>query len=237
MHAISWALVVLLIAASGAAKAASLVVAPLEISLPASGRAAEMHVTNNDPSPVLVQVKVLPWVEPEEVDFTATSQNVIAVPPIAEIAGGSRQLIRLALRQPLQGPREQAYRLVISEVRKELPSELTGVTMSIRLNLPMYATPKGAAPNTRWTVEPTAAGPELVLANIGTARLSVRELSLHDGRGSAVGVWDDAPETALAGESVSWPLGKSLRELPATLEVRAETNRGPLVATVTRPGG
>lgn len=41
----------------------------------------------------------------------------------------------------------------------------------------------------------------------------------------------------LAGETKSWPLDQPLNALPDVLEVRAQTNRGPLVAEVRPRAG
>lgn len=213
--------------------AGSFTVSPVRIEIPANGTAKTVRVRNGTSEPALLQVEAIAWTE--DVDTAPKSREILAVPPVFEIPGNAQQVLRLAVRHPSEEAKERAFRLLITEVPKETgpPGALM---FAVRLNLPLFVKPEGAEAKPLWNLRETGGTSELVLRNDGNAHLRVRQVTL-------VGA-EEAPalETAdiayaLAGESVSWPLGKSLRELPATLEVRAETNRGPLVATVTRPGG
>lgn len=216
---------------AGAAAAASIDVSPVLVSVPPDGRQTTLRVDNSGAEEILVQVKAVPWVTSDMLDAVQPVRDLLVVPPVFKLSANGRQVLRVALRRPLTEPREQAYRLVITEVPRDLPA-FGGVAMGLRFNLPVFVTPAGAAPAPGWTVRSGASGrAELVVTNMGTARISIQELVLHEPAGAAL-LTGAGPETALAGESKSWPLDRPLSALPQTLEVRAKTNRGPLVAEV-----
>jgi len=220
---------------AGAAGAANLGVSPIRVALPADGRPGVVRVRNEAQDSALVQVEAVEWAE--DVDAAPVAGEVIAAPPVFELGGGEEQLVRLALRRPLANGVEQAYRLLITEVPQEV-SAANALTFAVRLNLPVFATPEGAAPEPEWRVQPAAGGgAELVLANRGSAHLRVEALELRAKGGERPLFASERRAYVLAGEVDVWPLGQALAGLPPALEVSAKTHRGPLIAPVARPGG
>jgi fimbrial chaperone protein len=213
--------------------AGSLAVSPVRVELPADGKSRTVRVQNQTSHGTLVQVEAVAW--EGNVDTARRVKEILAVPPVFQLPGDGQQILRLAVRQPLREPKERAFRLLITEVPQETGPP-GGLMFSLRLNLPLFVKPEGAEAKPAWQLREIGRAGELVLRNDGNAHVRIQELTLV-GTNEAF-AWETADITyALAGESVSWPLGKSLAELPATMEVRAETNRGPITATVTRPGG
>ena len=229
------ALAALLIASAPVvAGAASLSVAPTRVELREDDAAGVVTLQNNAAEPVMVQVQTFAWPRgPNSADLEPT-RDLLAVPPVFELAGNARQIIRVALRGSLPAEHEHAYRLLITEVPRG-GAATTGVRFALRLSLPVFVTPPGAAAEPVWSVRRTAKGNELVLRNEGTAHLQVRRIQLRpaDGRGQAGTI--DTPAYVLAGREHGWPLPAAPGA--AGLQLEAETSIGPLSVTVAAPRG
>ncbi|MEM8949747.1 MAG: hypothetical protein AAGC99_10475, partial [Pseudomonadota bacterium] len=124
------------------------------------------------------------------------------------------------------GTIEKAYRLLITEVPEEV--EEGGVAFAVRLNMPLFVTPRGALPDPEWRFQISPAGEaELILANRGSAHLMVKSLELRAaGHGKPIFETDQFTY-ALAGTEQRWSLGYGQKALPGSLEVHSETNLGP----------
>ena len=78
--------------------------------------AGVVTLQNNAAEPVMVQVQTFAWPRTVASDDLEPTRELLAVPPVAELAGNGKQIIRVALRAALTGSREHAYRLLITEV-------------------------------------------------------------------------------------------------------------------------
>ena len=132
----------------GTAEAGTLKVSPIKVFLPADGSSEVIRVRNPDPTPALVQVQAVGWAKAEELDDAEPADEILAVPPIFELAPNSEQVIRLAHRDGKSAVVEKAYRLLITEVPQEVDDG--GVAFAVRLNMPLFVTPKGAVPDPEW---------------------------------------------------------------------------------------
>src|ERR1700722_8836815 len=100
-HALAAALVVL--PTGLAAKAQSLLVLPVNIGLPAGQKATTLTVTNQGISETAIQIRAYAWSQKDGTDQLTTSDAVVVSPPMASIAPGATQVVRLILRQSPQG--------------------------------------------------------------------------------------------------------------------------------------
>ena len=218
----------------GAAEAGTLKVSPVKVFLPAGGKTEVIRVKNPDPTPALVQVQAVEWTSVENLDEAKRVEEILAVPPIFEMAPNSEQVIRLAHRDQQPSLKEKAYRLLITEVPEEVDDG--GIAFAVRLNMPLFVTPKGASPEPEWRFQYTENGEgELILANHGNAHLMVKSLELR-GIGAAKPIFaTDQFIYALAGTEQRWSLGYGQQALPEKLEVLSETHLGPQQSPVMVP--
>ena len=220
--------------ALGAADAGTLRVSPVKVTLPADGRTEVIHLRNPDARSTLVQVQAVEWTDYTNLDKAARADEILAIPPIFELGPNSEQVIRLAFRNPSEATTEKAYRLLITEVPEEL--ENGGVAFAVRLNMPLFVTPRGAAPDPIWRFQRSQSGEaQLILANHGNAHLMVKSLTLRGAGDDKTLFETDQFAYALAGTEQRWSLGYGQRSLPKSLEVYAETHLGPQQASVVTP--
>ena len=218
----------------GFAEAGTLKVSPIKVFLPADGKTEVIRIKNPDPTPALVQVQAVEWVRAEDLEQAKRAEEILAVPPIFEMAPNSEQIIRLAHRDGGNPAVEKAYRLLITEVPEEV--EAGGIAFAVRLNMPLFVTPRDATPDPEWRYHRKASGEaELILANRGNAHLMVKSFELR-GVGRADPIFEtDQFVYALAGKEQRWSLGYGQHALPESLEVLSETHLGPQQSPVMTP--
>jgi fimbrial chaperone protein len=217
---------------SASAVAATLQVSPVRIAISADGKAGVVRLHNQSDVPTLVQVEALVWNETADLSQVPTTSEILAVPPVFEIAAGAEQLIRLALRKPLTSGTEQAYRLLITEVPRVVGDGSQGVSFALRLNLPVFVTPEGALPQPSWSLQRDGGGAKLTLGNQGNAHVRVQSIALFEDGGANPVFVSDEGGYVLAGRERSWQLDLASLKAGASLTVKAETNLGELEAPV-----
>jgi fimbrial chaperone protein len=217
---------------AGSSMAGSLTVWPVRVTLEAAGKATVVNLQNQGDLGALVQVEMFAWEDDADVDGMERSQDLLVVPPIFEVGAQSTQVIRVALRKPLEADREATYRLVITEVPRDVGQSEDGISFVVRLNLPVFVTPKGALPQPTWSLDRDAGGARLTLGNPGNAHVRVQSIALFaDGGADPVFASDDGGYV-LAGGERSWQLDLAKLKAGASLKVKAETNLGELESLV-----
>jgi fimbrial chaperone protein len=216
-------LVTLMLCAATPADAGNLTVAPTRIDLAQGQIAGSVTLRNNADESVLVQVETFAWPRsPSTADLEPTTR-LVAVPPVFSLAPDGEQVIRVALREPQQGRTEAAYRLLITEVPQIGPGG-GSVQFALRLSLPVFATPEGAAPQPQWSLVRGDGQTTLELVNAGTAHIQVQRIRLKSGDGAARTI--EEPSYVLAGQKRAWAI-----RLPAAARIvalEADTNIGTL---------
>lgn len=228
-------LAALLLMASPVAWAAALSVAPTRVELGPNDRSAVVTLQNDGSESVMLQVQTFAWPRTPATGDLEPTRDILAVPPVFALAGKGKQIIRVALRGPPPADREQAYRLLITEVPRGGGVD-TGVRFALRLSLPVFVTPPGAAPQITWTVLRAGGGAQLALDNHGTAHLQVRRIVLRTPGNPQPVQSIEAAVYLLSGQSRTWPLAAPAAA-QRTLQLEAETNLGPIQAAVELPQG
>jgi fimbrial chaperone protein len=119
-------------------------IAPVLVELSPARRIVSVTVTNQSDSTVSLQADVLAWSQPDGQDRFEETDDLMVVPPIANIAAGASQIFRITPRIP-PDPREQAYRLILEDVTPETAGPANSATVNIRLrhSLPVFVSPEG----------------------------------------------------------------------------------------------
>src|ERR1035438_6906638 len=165
-----------------AAEAQSLSVLPVNIFLSPGEKATTLTVTNQGTSQTTIQIRAFAWNQQGDDDQLTTSDEVVVSPPLASIAPGASQVVRLILRKTPQG-REAAYRVLIDQIPP--PAEAGVVHIVLRMSLPIFALPMTRAlPHVQFHTEVHAGKIYLVGINDGLRHEAIRdiELSTSDGR-------------------------------------------------------
>ncbi|MDQ4627477.1 fimbrial biogenesis chaperone [Janthinobacterium lividum] len=134
----------LLACCAAGAHGASLQISPVTLNLRAAQSAAGISLQNLGDQPIYGQVRVFVWDQRDGEETLAPTQELVASPPIVEIAANSRQTIRLVRAQAGPVAQEKTYRVLIDEVSREDEAGRSGVDIRLRYSVPVFVLPAGA---------------------------------------------------------------------------------------------
>jgi fimbrial chaperone protein len=204
---------------ASAAHAGSFQVNPIRVDLTTAQASGAITVRNDGAEPVVVQASIVAWSQEDGRDAYAPSSEALVTPPIATIAPGAEQIVRVGLRRAPDRDRELTYRLFLQEVPPPPKPGFTGLQVALRIGVPVFVAPaQAAAKPLEWsaTLMPDNRV-RLVARNTGNVHHRISDFELR-----ATG--DDASSSPLAGQStVAYVLAGQTREW--TLEARVERVR------------
>jgi fimbrial chaperone protein len=235
--ALSAALVACVAFAAAGVHAGSFQVNPIRVDLSASSPSVAITVRNDGRDPVVVQASVLAWSQSDGNDAYVPTTEALVTPPIATIAPGAEQIVRVGLRRAPDPQRELTYRLFLQEVPPPPKPGFTGLQVALRIGVPVFVAPTASA---RKPLEWSA-----TLARDGTVKLTARnEGNVHhriaDFELRIPGV-ADAPVTGvstvsyvLAGQAREWTLAAPIERVrfARELALKAFTDAGEIEAAV-----
>jgi fimbrial chaperone protein len=224
------AAILILLLTSLAAGAQALSVLPVNILLTPGQRATTLTVTNQGSSKTAVQIRAYAWNQHDGDDQLTPSDEVVISPPIASIAPGANQVVRLILRPPqLDGDRETTYRVLVDQIPP--PAEPGIVHVVLRLSIPIFSEPlKRALPNVQFHVEINAGQIYLVGINNGLRHDVFRDIELSTSDGRKLKAVPGSSPYILAGASRRWNIAAQ-GPLPLSSETLRLTGHSDAGAT------
>ena len=209
-------------------RAQSISVLPVNVLLQPGQSAATLTVANQSNHETSIQIRAYAWNQPEGEDRLTTSDAVVVSPPIASIAAGSTQVVRLILRQPPQD-RETTYRILVDQIPP--PAEPGIVHVVLRLSIPIFAEPTSRAlPLVQFRVEREGGQVYLVAANDGLRHEAVRDIVLSTSDGRKYTLDRGTLPYVLAGATRRWHIATedSLLKAGETLRLTAHADAGAI---------
>jgi fimbrial chaperone protein len=196
--------VICFVCAGTAARGQSLSVVPVNIVVSPGQRSASLTVTNTGNSETAVQIRAYAWDQKNGEDQLTDSDAVVLSPPIARIAPGALQVVRIILRQPPQG-REATYRILIDQIPP--PAEPGIVHMVLRLSIPIFAKPATrAVSHLQFHMEMDGGKLFLVGINDGLSHEAIRGIELLASDGLDLKQEVSTSPYILAGATRRWPI-------------------------------
>ncbi|HYG26496.1 MAG TPA: fimbria/pilus periplasmic chaperone [Caulobacteraceae bacterium] len=197
---------VLACAATPNLAAAGMLISPVVVEVDPDKTAAVVRITNQSQEPTSIRVRALSWGHRDGRDIFEETADVIVSPPMATIAPGATQVLRVGERTRT-GNVERAFRVVIEQVPADDSPQ--GVRMAMRLDLPMYSGRKGsAAPRLQWRGLVDRDGFVTIEAhNTGATHESVTEVSAP-GAGVEPLTLAGSKGVVLPGGAKRWKLGR-----------------------------
>lgn len=211
--------------------AQAVVIAPVVVEISPTRRVASITVSNSDDKAISFQSQVLSWKQVDGVERYEQTDQLIVVPPIAEIAAGGSQVFRVTTRLP-PGPQEVAFRLILEDVTQVVaPAAATDamqVVLRVNHSLPVFfaaaSTPSAAPRVSACGAAPRSGRGCIRIENTGNRHVVVKSLAL------ASGDWHlDLPASTrvLASAWKQWEFDLP-DNLHGDLSVSAETSSGPI---------
>ncbi len=229
---------VILLWAGPAASAQALSVLPVNIFFSPGQKASSLTVTNVGTTETSIQIRAYAWTQQNNDDQLTESDAVVLSPPLATIAPGASQVIRLILRQLPQG-REATYRILVDQIPP--PAEPGVVHMVLRMSIPIFAQPPTrAVPHVQFHLEMDSGKLVLVGINDGLSHEVVRDIVLSTSDERKLKEESNSTPYILAGATRRWPItAEGPLPLPGeSLQLTAHTDAGVIqqqVSFVTAP--
>jgi len=208
--------------------AASFNISPLRVTLTPSAKTASLTITNENDELLSVQTELVAWTQKDGKDVFTPTNDLIISPPIFKIAAGGLQTLRVGLLRPVgqEPPREMTYRLFLKEVPPPVKPGQQGVSVVMRLSVPVFVTVPGSTkPQLTWHAEKSPNGDlALSLSNSGNAHVQVNSCDLHDIDGQLLAE-QQLSSYVLPGQKHSWPikLNRSWQGSQIKLNVRTDS--------------
>jgi fimbrial chaperone protein len=215
--------------------AATLQISPVTVELSARDNASGLSLRNPGDEPLYGQVRVYSWSQIDGEDVLSPTQEIVASPPLIQIAAQAEQLVRLVRPSPGANSAEQSYRLLIDELPEPGGRPADGVTIRLRYSVPVFVEPPGApgGPQLKWSLLQVADGWDLVVENTGTRRAQISAVELVEPAGAVHTLNKGLLGYALAGQTRRWrvPLVLDARSSGA-MTIRAAINATPITASI-----
>ena len=213
-----------------AAQGANLQISPVSISFQPGQNAAGIQLQNNGDTPLYGQVRVYAWDQRDGVDALTPTTQLVASPPIIEIAGKSAQTIRLVRRGAAGTPvtpggAEQTYRILIDELPRG-DAQQGNVAIRLQYSVPAFVLPVDtqAAPQLEWSTFQRAGAWHLRARNTGALHAQIGATSVTVGSRDVV-LSKGLLGYALPGRTREWALPADVAgALPAPLAIDTTVN-------------
>lgn len=189
-------------------------VAPTTLDLK-PGVAGLFYVTNHGARPVTVQIEAMDWHQGDGRDRLVPSTQLLTSPPMARIAPGGRQSVRVMAR--VDAGREHAFRLLVSQL-PDAAGESDGVHVLLQFSVPVFVDhDPQVLPRLRWLERNGA----LIAVNDGPQTVKLEALRVNgDFRGGLSYLLPGAARNlgpATPGARISAQDGRSGRALSGTV--------------------
>ena len=217
------------------ADAGSFTVSPVRVELSPAKPLSSVTITNDGDEPVKLEVEGKLWTQKDGADDYQDTRELIVTPPVITLAAKASQIIRLGLRRGADPKNELSYRLFITEIRPQVKTEGTGVTMNLRLSVPIFVKPTAAVnPQLQWTAKKVEGGNLLLRAeNTGNIHMQLANLQLNAGT-DVVGK-ESSAAYLLPGQAHEWTVkpetGKTFNT--STLSLTGFCDAGDLKVNLT----
>jgi fimbrial chaperone protein len=216
----------LLLGSLPAGAATSVLIWPIDPVLEADQKAGALWLENRGSAPANLQVRVFAWRQGDYQEQFQPQRDIIGSPPVANIAPGQKQLIRLTRTGSSPAGQEQAYRIIIDEIPPAIPADPAsqGATAAIRLQMrysvPLFvygeglwgrADPEGkrnaeavGKPQLSWRAVTVQGKPYVELRNTGPVHARLTDMVVQQGSQSKP-LAEGLLGYVLPGASMRWP--------------------------------
>lgn len=220
------------------AAAANLQISPVTINFRAEQTAAGITLQNLGDTSVYGQVRVFVWDQVNGEEVLTATQELVASPPLVQIAGKGNQTVRLVRTGAAPGDSERTYRVLIDEVAGDDSQVASGVDIRLRYSVPVFiATPQEAKPEPlTWTFFRKDGAWMLKVVNGGSMHAQIGAMSATNKAGKEFAISKGLFGYVLAGRTREWrlPVEKDA-DLSGALTIKVFINAKAIVASNSTP--
>ncbi|WP_240222456.1 molecular chaperone [Rheinheimera hassiensis] len=154
-------------------------VSPIRLQLSPETPSAALTLTNRTDRPRLIEVNTMLWQRTENQDIYSPSRDILANPPVFEVAPYSTQIVRVGLNRATPAATERSYRVYLTEVAISQPQQQLQVVLSI--GIPVFIAPAaGEKYQLHWQAKAISNNMvELTVRNTGNSHVQLEQLTFY----------------------------------------------------------
>lgn len=154
-------------------------VSPIRLQLSSATPSAALTLTNRTAKPRLIEVSTVLWQRAEYQDSYSPTRDILANPPVFEVAPYASQIVRVGLNTARPSATESSYRVFLTEVATEQPQLQLQVVLSI--GIPVFISPAaGEVYRLDWQATAISSGMvELTVQNTGNSHIQLEQLQFY----------------------------------------------------------
>jgi fimbrial chaperone protein len=215
------------------AQAGAFQIDPVRVELAPDQLSAALILRNDDKETSIIRIEARAWTQKNGEDVFEPTKQILVTPPIATIAAGAEQVVRVALRRPLDPEQELTYRIFLQEVPPPPQPGFNGLQVALRISIPVFAVSGSSAiPKPSWKIRYQAQEHAFLIraTNEGNAHLQVQDFKLIKPGTNTVLALQSISSYLLGGQSREWTikLDTSVRISDTRLRLTATTDAGNL---------
>ncbi len=203
--------------------AATMNVSPVRVEIGPAERSAVVTLRNEGQADASLQADIRSWSQDEDgKDVLLASDDLLIVPRIFTVPAGGSQVVRIGKLVESGDDVQGTYRLIITELATEQGArEGSGISVRLRLSLPVFLEPKGGAEAAIEVVRTQVLDEqlEIVVKNAGNATEQVLGFRLD----TAGGTREPDQEYPVGGYLLPGMARRFTVALPADTDIRAVT--------------
>lgn len=218
------------------ASAGGFSVSPTTLEFRADQLAQGLRLQNSGRRHVDAQLRVFEWTQVDGQDVLTASRALVASPPMASLAPGQEQFVRIVRLDPAPAAKERSYRLLIDElpVAAAQAAGDSGLNFVVRFSVPVFVAGAGdSTGETHWSLGTDGNGAmQLHADNRSALRTQLADLRILDASGGELYRQDGLVGYVLTGQQRDWALRgtpadfRNARQIEARID--GEIQRQPL---------
>ena len=198
---------------AAAAPSGDLRIEPVSLTLAPDAGAASLWLSNGRQAPLHAQVRIFAWTQQNGGEVLATTRDLAVSPPLLQVPGQGRQLVRVVRLAPAGPATETAYRLIVDE----LPAAGATDGGRLRYSIPVFLAPAAAVAGPRLSARIEADGRgqrHLRVDNSGDRHARIANLSFVGTGGREHLLAPNLAGYVLPGRYKHWPMPEDAGEPP-----------------------
>jgi fimbrial chaperone protein len=203
------------------------------VEVRAPGATATLKLRNDGAGPLSAQIRVYRWTQVNGEEKLEPTDDVVASPPIANIASKTDYIVRLVRlsKQPLAAP--ETYRLLVDELPDPAAPKDRAVTLVLRYSIPVFFYPNDAGDaKVAWSVEQRRGKLFVAATNTGDRHVRVAALKLNDASGKTLSFGNGLNGYVLGRSTMRWAApGNAKLAAGSTIAISAQGDQGPINAS------
>lgn len=167
-------LLVLLLILSSVGPANATEVWPTTVMLSKNRPIETIHIRNTAARTMIWELTAYRWSQEDGKDAVVSTNDLVAVPPIVELAPGEEAIVRVgSLVATEDTDREQAFRILLDEVSTFNGDNKVALNVRVRISLPVFVAPGEVSHDLRLS-HPTRQGNEFCVQGANEGRNHVK---------------------------------------------------------------